>query len=806
MRQVRGLDAEQLSWHCDPAQFEFETTESLEDLQEILGQVRALEAVSFGIGMRQDGYNLYVLGPPGLGKRTTVKQYLERQATSEPTPPDWVYVNNFEQSYKPHALRLPSGWGVRLRDDMDALVEELQQAIPAALEAEEHQSRIKELEGEAKERHDKAFQELAKKAVDQGIELVRTPSGVAMAPFKDGEVLDAEGFNKLPEEERKRIEEAISSLQDELRELVEQVPVWRKEVRDKIKELNRQATSLAIKHSLQQVRERYREHPRVLQHLDAVEEDVLANADDFRPDDEQPQVPFLVVPQERKSFQRYKVNVLVDNSEQKGTPVVSEEHPNHRNLIGRVEHRAQMGVLTTDFTLIKPGALHRANGGYLVLEMLRVLQQPYAWEGLKRALHAGHVQIESVAESLSLASTVSLEPEPVPLDVKVVLLGDRILYYLLYEYDRDFAELFKVAVDFEEQMDRSPENCRLFARLVATLARRRGCRPFDRSAVARIVEHGARLADDSEKLTTHMRSISDLVAESEYWASREDASHVQAQHVQQAIDKYVYRVDRLRERIQEEIQRGTLLIDTEGSRVGQVNGLSVLDLGNFRFGRPSRITATTRLGRGELVDIEREVELGGALHSKGVLILSSLLASRYAKDRPLSLTASLVFEQSYGIVDGDSASVAEFCALLSSLAEIPLRQSLAVTGSLNQHGQVQPIGGVNQKIEGFYDVCAARGLSGDQGVLIPASNVKHLMLREEVRQAVADKKFHVYPIETVDEAVELLMAMPAGERDRQGIFPPNTVNARVEQRLLELLELRRKYGTNEEAKREPRSP
>ncbi len=491
MNATDGLEARVLCWHCDPNQFAFETTDDLEDLSEILGQARALDAIRFGIGIRQQGFNLFVLGPPGMGKRTTVRQFLERQAEDEPVPSDCCYVNNFEQTSKPKLLCLPPGMGSQLRQDMDSLIEDLQTSIPSALKAEEQQSRVRDVENEAKERHEQAFRELAEKAKGRGIELIRTPSGLAMAPVHDGEVMDAEHFNKLPEDERKKIEDAIESLQEELKELIEQVPIWRKGMRDKIKELNREATRFAIGNSLQQVRKKYAQLPSVLEYLAAIEKDVIENADDFGPEDEQPQIPFLLVSSERRSFQRYRVNVLVDNGQCRGAPVITEEHPNHHNLIGRVEHRAQMGTLSTDFTLIKAGALQRANGGYLVLDIQRVLRQPYAWEVLKRALHVGYVQIESLAESLSLASTVSLEPEPIPLDVKVVLLGDRLLYYLLYQYDSEFAELFKVAADFEDWMDRTPEHCQLYAKLIGTLVRQRKGLPFHRTGVARVIQFAA---------------------------------------------------------------------------------------------------------------------------------------------------------------------------------------------------------------------------------------------------------------------------------------------------------------------------
>jgi lon-related putative ATP-dependent protease len=491
-----------------------------------------------------------------------------------------------------------------------------------------------------------------------------------------------------------------------------------------------------------------------------------------------------------RSLRRYRVNVLVDHSRSEGAPVIYEDNPTYQNVIGRVEHRAQMGALLTDFNLIKPGVLHRANGGYLILDARKVLLQPYAWEGLKRALRAGQVHIESIGQMLSLLSTVTLEPEPIPLDVKVALLGDRLLYYLLAQYDPEFGDLFKVAADFDEQMDRSEENQEPYAQLLGTLARKEELRPLDRGATARVIEHSARMVGDAEKLTARTRQVADLLREADYWAAQNGNGVMTKADVEQAIDAQIYRSDRLRERMQEGIQRGTILIDTEGAKIGQVNGLSVIQLGGFAFGRPSRITARVRLGKGEVVDIEREVELSGPIHSKGVLILSGFLGSHYVQDKPLSLSASLVFEQSYSGVEGDSASSAELYALLSAIAEAPLKQSLAVTGSVNQHGQVQAIGGVNEKIEGFFDVCKARELTGEQGVLIPASNVKHLMLRKDVIDAVEGGRFHIYPIETIDQGMEVLTGMSAGERDDAGNYPEGSINHRVESRLAELAEKR----------------
>jgi len=792
--EVKALDAAALCWRCDPAQFDFETTDDLEDLHEFLGQARALDAVRFGIRIDRDGYNLYVIGPPGVGKRTIVQSFLEQKSASEDRPSDWCYVNNFEDSQKPNALEMPAGRGAEFVRDMERLIEDLRTSIPEALESDEHKDRRQEIEKAVKGQQEKGFKELSDKAASKGVQVIRTPSGFALAPVRDGEVLSPDEYEDLSGEEKTRIQQAVEELQQELKEFVEKAPQWKRDTRDKVKDVDRKAASIAVSGPFAALKKRYADLPKVVEHLKAVRTDVIDNVEEFSATEEEPAALLGIAKQRRSPLENYHVNLIVDNSKTDGAPVVYEEDPSFQNLLGRVEYEQHMGTLVTGFTHVKPGALHRANGGYLVIEAIRLFQQPHAWEGLKRALYGKHIRIQSLAEALSLISTVSLEPEPIPLDVKIALLGGRMLYYMLYQHDHDFAELFKVAADFEEQMDCSPDSCLLYARLIATLIRREKHLHFDRTAVSRVIEQSARVASDSEKLTTHMRTVADLIREADYWAREAESETVTEVHVQEAIDKQIYRADRLRERIQEEIQRGTMLIDTDGEQVAQINGLSVFDMGNFAFGRPSRITATARLGKGEVVDIEREVDLGGALHTKGVLILSSFLASRYAKDHPLSLSASLVFEQSYGKVDGDSASVAELCALLSALSGVPIKQSFAVTGSVNQHGQVQPIGGVNEKIEGFFDVCEARGLTGDQGVLIPSTNVKHLMLRREVVEAAAAGKFHVYPIETVDQAIRLLTGMPAGVPDADGQYPEGTVNGLVAARLLEMFNLRREYG------------
>jgi lon-related putative ATP-dependent protease len=794
------LRSDQLYRHADLSTMQFETTHDLEDLNEVIGQPRAVSALEFATGIKNGGFNIYALGPTGLDKRGLIHRIFESQARNGERPSDWCYVHNFDQEYRPKAITLPPGMGSAFRKSMEELVEQLRTALPAAFESEEYQSRRQSVTEEFRDKQSEAFNQLQQQAMAADMALIRTPSGIAVAPTREGEVLAPDDIQSMSEEDQQRVQQKVEDLQTDLQKILQQVPSWQREMREGLEELNRQMASLAVGALIDELRAQYSEIEAVVSHLNEVQEDVINNAEQFLPQSESgaPQMmQAMQQEQQEQALRRYAVNLLVDNTETEGAPVIYEDNPTYQNLVGRIEHRAQMGALMTDFMLIKAGALHQANGGYLVLDVRKLLTQPYAWEALKRSLMGGDIKVEPLGRQLSLISTVSLDPEPIPLEVKVALVGSRMIYYLLWQLDPEFAELFKVAADFDEQMDRNDGNQELYARLIATLVRREKLKPFDREAVARVIERSSRLVGDSEKLSTRMRDISDLMLESEYWSRQSGNGVVTAEDVQRAIGSRIYRMDRMRERVHESILRETMLISTQGAVVGQINGLSVMAIGDTMFGRPTRITARTQLGKGQVVDIEREVELGGPLHSKGVLIMTGFLTGRYAERYPLSLSASLVFEQSYGGVDGDSASSAELYALLSSISEVPIKQSLAVTGSINQKGEVQAIGGVNDKIEGFFDICNARGLTGEQGVLIPQANVKHLMLRQDVVEAADRGEFHIYAVNSIDQGIELLTGMPAGEADPEGHFPDDTVNGRVQQRLVAMAERWREFGRSE---------
>lgn len=809
-RRPRPLRPAKLHRPCDPASLGFETTADLATTARVACQDRALEAVEFAVGMRGDGYNVFVLGPEGTGKRTLLRQILEEAASRDPVPPDACYVHNFADPQRPQALVVPAGIGRRLRDDLTRLVDELRGAIRSAFESEQYRATREAMDEELRKRRDALLEAFGERASARGFAFLRSPLGVGLAPQRDGHPIEAKDFEALTPEERHQIEETSAELQAELAQLLRQLPILERAHRTRIRELDRITTRRAVSHLIDELLDRYDGLPDVQAHLEAIRADVVENAQQVIEGDGggTPALPGVSSPPGSPPgsppwTRRYLANLVVDNGDAKGAPVIVEDYPTLPRLVGRVEHLAMLGALVTDFTLIRPGALQRANGGYLVLDVRKVLLQPQAWEGLKRALRTREIRPESLAEALGLASTVSLEPMPVELHLKVALVGDRQLYYLLAALDPDFPDLFKVQADMDDDVPRSVENSRRYAEIAAGTVAREHLRPFDAGAIARVLEEMARRADESQRLSADMRFQADLLREADAAAAArlgqagadpDGAGPVTRADVLAALAARERRTARVQERVLDAIERGTLRIATSGSVIGQVNALTVAELGDTRVGWPTRVTCRARLGRGELVDIEREVELGGPIHSKGVLILAGFLGERYARGYPLSLHASITFEQSYGSVEGDSASLAELCALLSAIGDVPLHQGLAMTGSVDQRGQAQAIGAVNTKIEGFFDACRRRGFTGGEGVIIPAANVEHLMLREEVVAAVREGTFAIYAVDSVDEAMALLAGLPAGTpRGDDGAYPSRTVNGIVQRRLRGLADQARAF-------------
>ncbi len=795
---VTPLPVAELRHNVDPATLGFATTAELEPISGLIGQERALKAIQFGANMRSNDFNVFVLGPPASGKSTAVKQYLTRKAGDKSPPGDWVYVNNFEDPNRPRAIQLPTGRAKPLAKAMIGFIDELRATLPATFEGEDYQARRRSIEEEFRSGQEEAFEALNKRAMEQNIAIVRTPTGFVMAPTHEGKIVKPEVFNTLPEAMRKEVESRIEALQKELEQILERMPKSDKVRRQRVSELNTEVATIVVREALDDVASAFAAEADVQSYLEAAGKDLVRNVGLFlvQSGEESEIVKQPADTARDPRFRRYLVNVMVGNGEAPdvGAPLHEELNPTYGNVVGRVEHIAQMGALVTDFLLIRPGALHRANGGYLLIDARKLLLSPFAWEALKRALKAREIRIEQPSEVSGLISTQSLDPEPIPLDIKVVLFGDRELYYLLAMHDPDFAGLFKVQADFDDSIARSPDNDRAYAQLIASIVREHGLKAANAPAVARLIEEGARLADDREKLSIQIGHLADIVREADYWASEAGSTEITREAVARAVDEHTQRSDRLRDRAQETIAREIVLVDTDGAKVGQINGLSVLQLGNFAFGRPSRITARARMGSGRVTDIEREVKLGGPLHSKGVMILWGYMAGFYAQEVPLALAATLVFEQSYGGVDGDSASSAELYALISALSEVPINQSFAVTGSVNQAGEVQAIGGVNEKIEGFFDVCRARGLTGSQGVLIPRSNVQHLMLREDVVEAARKGEFAIYAVEHVNQGIEILTGIKAGDRGSDGRFPAGTINRSVEDKLKTFAERARAFG------------
>jgi lon-related putative ATP-dependent protease len=793
------LSVEQLRWICDPHSLNGATSEELQAAKAIVGQERAVRSLQFGLGIRALGFNIYVAGPPGTGRTTAVERFLEEVARAQPTPADWCYVNNFRDVSRPHAMRLPAGRATQFQADMQTLIEGAQRELRRTFDSEEYATKQKETASAFQQQREEINARINQKAEQEGFVIQQTPLGLMTIPIRGGRPLTPEEFMALSQAEQEAIALKQEAVQGEIEAALRQAKSVEKNAHEEMQRLDQQVALYALSHLLDELKGKYQDLPEVTAYLEAVRDDILAHLPQFRADaQDQPAVPVPAPQGTEQLFKRYATNVLVDNAVLKGAPVVMELNPTYNNLFGRVENEAQFGTLVTDFTLIRPGSLHRANGGYLVLPAEELLRNPFSWDSLKRALRNQHIVIEDVSERFGFPTTKTLRPDPIPLDVKVVLIGQPALYQLLHAYDTDFSELFKVKADFDSVMDRTAETIQDYMILVSRVCAQGQLEPLDRSALARVVAHGSRLADDQMKLSTRFGEIADVIREANYYAIQEHAPSISAAHVERAIEERFYRSSLLRDRLKEMTARGVLMIDVHGERVGQVNGLSVIDVGDIAFGHPSRITASVGVGREGLIDIEREAKLGGPTHTKGVLILAGYLMEKYAQDKPLSLSARLVFEQSYSGVEGDSASSTELYAILSALAGLPIKQGIAVTGSVNQKGEVQAIGGVNEKIEGFFDVCQAKGLTGDRGVVIPAANMQNLMLKEALVEAVRQGQFHIWAVQTIDEGIEILTGVKAGRKHEDGTFEAGTVNDRVDKRLRALAQTLVAFGKDEE--------
>ena len=784
------LDLSQLYHTCDTSLFSFKTTQELEILEQPIGQKNALDAIDFAANIQQSGYNLFAMGPSGSGKHSTILSFLQKKAKNEEMSSDWCYVNNFKDPRKPIAIPLPAGHAPKFKDDMYELIELLKVILPAVFESNEYHNEQENINQRYLDKQADIFQFLEAEAKKHDVSMNTTSkSRITFVPIVNGKILSAEEFKAIGGKEKEEINRKINEFELIVKESLRQVSALSKAQQKEFKALDRKTTKEAVQSLIDDVCQKYADSDKIIAYLNDLQADVIRHVQDFlRKTDEIAGVPPFMQEFYTPSFVRYSVNVFITNGVEKAAPVIFEDNPTHQNLIGKIEHIAQVGTLVTDFSMIKPGALHKANGGYLMLEARKLLMQPFAYEELKRALRSKEIRIESLAQQYSLISTATLEPEPIAINVKVVLIGERIFYYLLHQYDPDFQELFKVNADFEDDIPRSDENHQLYAQMIGTIAKRHDLLALTPEAVARVIEQSSREVSHAGKFSTHLRTLSDLLKEADYWSKKNKHAVIDKSDINQVLDTRKQRQNRIQMKLYEQIDEGTIMINLGGSAVGQINALSFISMGGYEFGLPSRITARTRIGKGEIIDIQRKVELGGPIHSKGVMILSAYLGSTYAANLPLSLSASLVFEQSYGMIEGDSASSTELYALLSSLSGLPIKQNIAVTGSVNQFGEIQPIGGVNEKIEGFFDICMRKDKEAFYGVIIPQANVKHLMLKQELLEAVARGKFAIYAVTTIDEGISILTGVDAGKADKDGIFTASSVNARVITRLQELSE------------------
>ncbi len=792
---VQPLDTEDYRNIYEPGKVECASTGDMRPLEEIIGQERALRALRFGLEIREPGFNVYTAGAQGTGRMRAVRSFLDELAKQKPRAADWVYVHNFQNQYEPNAIALPAGRGPRFKEDIKRFIDETRQALPRAFQSEEYAKRRDETLQSLQGNRTDLIARINQKAQEAGFVIQMSPIGLLTIPVINGQPVPEEEFINLPDELRAEVQRRREALNAELRSTLRQVQEIERQGAEAVTQLNRDIALYAIGNLVAELREKYADTAEVPEYIDAVQNDILENLQAFLGvPEQQPGVPpqFQAFIREMP-FRKYEVNVVVDNAGAEGAPVVFEQNPTFQNLLGKIEKEVQFGIFTTDFTMIRPGSLHRANGGYLVMNVEDLLRAPLSWDGLKTALKTGEAVIEEPGERMGFITAKTIKPEPIPLDIKVALVGTPMIYQALYQMDPDFKELFKVKADFDVVMDRNDENAGKYADFMCNLVREENLRHLDREAIARVIEYGSRLAEDKHKLSTRFSAVADLIREANFYAASEGAEEIGRRHIMKAIEEKVYRSNLIQKKVEEYIRRGIFLIDTEGEKVGQVNGLSVIGLGDFMFGRPSKVTASIGVGREGIMDIEREAALGGPIHTKGVLILSGYLNNNYARDKPLALSARLVFEQSYEGIEGDSASSTELYALLSALSGLPLKQYLAVTGSVNQNGEVQAIGGVNEKLEGFYEVCKAKGLNGNQGVLIPASNVQNLMLKEEVVEAARAGKFRIYPVRTIDEGIEVLTGVPAGKRREDGTYEEGTVNYLVDRRLREMAEAMRGF-------------
>ncbi len=789
------LQPAELSRKCDAAQFTFNTTEELPVLQDIIGQDRALDSIQFGLGIENHNYNIFVLGEGGTGKETTIKGIIEEKAKKEPVPDDWCYVYNFADPDCPSAMNLPPGKGSELAIEMTELVETLRRDIPKVFESKDYEKHRDEILEGQQERTRAIFFRLEQKAAEKGLLLKKSVSGLSVVPAKDGHAMPADEFDSLPKAKKAALEEDIRILQDKLSDAIRDARAIEKETKERITALDREVVQYVVNPLINEILENFKGFMAVVEYINRVKEDVLENIEDFRPKEEmQLALGPIKLPRQEPSFERYKVNLLVSNKETVGAPVIFETNPTYYNLFGRTEYRVQFGVASTDFTMIKAGAVHKANGGYLIVNAMDILRNIFVYDSLKRMIKNREIRIEDVWEQYRLVSSSTLKPAPIPGRIKLVILGEPFIYYLLYNLDSEYRKLFKVKSDFDNVMPRDEQNVFKYACFAATRCKEEGLLPFDRSGVARVVELGSRFAGDREKLTARFNEIKNLIVEASYWAGLDNAKKVSSGHVDRAQREKIYRHSKIEDKLRDYITEDTLMVDTGGSVAGQINGIAVLDPGDYAFGKPSRITARTYMGEAGVVNIEREVKLSGKIHNKALMILTSFIGERFARKFPLAFSATVCFEQLYDEIEGDSATLAEVYALMSSLSGLPIDQGIAVTGSMNQFGEVQPIGGVNEKIEGFFDVCAAKGLTGTQGVIIPKRNVRNLMLKEEVVEAARQGKFRVWAIGHVDEGLEILTGAAVGERGADGGFPEGSVNCLVEKRLLGLAKTLKEFG------------